>query len=199
MADDDNFTTWYHQHLPCGVSVIEQHLKDNPEQNVNDRDKYNTTALMWASLIKDIDAVTWLLHHGANVNLVDNYKDTALMYAAGSNDGEKKLPTIQTLIQRGADVGMTNKNGETALMKASDDTTITWLLDNMTRSQLLHQLETIRAFTGSNDYSRLTQLINERIAPEPTSDNTKEPGDAEVRGNVATSSLFFSSAILLLL
>lgn len=175
MTDENNFCEWYCRNIPTNVSVIEQYLKDNPQQNVNDRNTGNkTTALMWASFLHHVNTVVWLLNKGADVNIVSSNNETALMYATEQSEGFKncKMSTIQTLFKHGADVGMINCDGETALMKmntSEDNTIITWLIDNMTKSQLDHQIQTIDDYTGLKDYSELTQLINKRIAAGTTS------------------------------
>ena len=175
---DDNFGKWYFDNQDSNVGDIEKRLKNNPEK-VNDRDSttYNTTALMWASLLKRIDIIRWLLDHGAEVNLVDNGNQTALMYAASSTNGDN-LPTIQMLIKKGANVDMTVKDGRTALMLESNDTTIRWLINHMSITQLHRQILAIQSYKNPDDYSKLTQLINERIVNE--SHNTKGPGEAAV-------------------
>ena len=83
--------------------------------NINFKDNYGDTALMWASSEDNIYIVEILLNHGANIDLLDDDGDTALDLAVG--DGNTDI--IELLLEHGAEVNIQNEFGETALIKAS--------------------------------------------------------------------------------
>ena len=85
--------------------------------NVNTKDKYGYTALMYAALQDDAETVNALLEIGADINAKSNSGLTALMLAAYSGH----LEIIDILIKAGADVNARKDNydGLTVLMEAT--------------------------------------------------------------------------------
>ena len=79
---------------------------------INAQDKDGRTPLMLALEEKNIDAVSLLIEHGANLEVKDNYNWTALLYAAKS--GHESL--VLSLLQAGCSVdGVPAKHQSTAL------------------------------------------------------------------------------------
>ncbi|MEI0518875.1 ankyrin repeat domain-containing protein [Brachyspira murdochii] len=56
--------------------------------DVNVKDDYNKTALMYASEKGHLEIVKYLLDKGADINAKDNYGKTALMYASEKGHSE---------------------------------------------------------------------------------------------------------------
>jgi hypothetical protein len=91
--------------------------------DVNARDTWGWTPLMWAANRGRIDLVGWLLEHGADVNVRDTHRHneghTALMYT-------HHLDVIHLLLRHGADPNIRNDRGlasyEAALFQAGDGT-----------------------------------------------------------------------------
>lgn len=92
--------------------------------DVNLRQAYDETALIWAAKANAVDAIQVLLKAGADINAVSRYvsnyhifSGTALMHAVD----EKKLDAIKALIKAGADVNIRSNDydGRTALMLAA--------------------------------------------------------------------------------
>mgnify|MGYP000403499361 CR=1 FL=1 len=77
--------------------------------NVNARDTYGQTPLMYAASLNSPTAVAELSVI-ANINAQSNAGWTALMYAARDNPD-----VVATLLNRGADARLTNSDGQTAL------------------------------------------------------------------------------------
>lgn len=73
------------------------------------------TALHWAALRGDLNAVETLLDAGADVNVVDSFKCTPLLYAVSA-----AVPRIvELLILSGANVNVTNHGGDSPLHYAA--------------------------------------------------------------------------------
>ena len=65
---------------------------------------------------KNVDAVTVLLRHGADVNWEDGFNTTALMYAASSGN----IDIIKLLLNNGADIKHKDKQGNDAISVAKE-------------------------------------------------------------------------------
>ncbi len=88
--------------------------------DVNARDIFMRTPLMiFSDFSAKIEAVKFLLEHGALVNLQDKNKKTALMYAAEYAGHEENQNVIKMLLEKGAKIDIEDEYGETALMIAS--------------------------------------------------------------------------------
>ena len=69
-------------------------------------DASGTTALMLAAAAGQVDAIRWLLQHGAGIDARDRVMErTALMFAAGRNRGE----AIEALARADMSLGATSK------------------------------------------------------------------------------------------
>ena len=77
-------------------SVVENLIKENTD--INCRDEYKQTPLMWAVAIENKGIVQHLLKHGADVNYRDENGDTALTIA--KNFGHNEIANV--LKQAGA-------------------------------------------------------------------------------------------------
>jgi len=84
--------------------------------DVNVRDEYGWTPLLWASMNGNTDIVRVLLVSGANPNTRNKYGWTPLMWAAGQGYGE----IVRSLIASGARLNAQDRNGWTAIMWAWD-------------------------------------------------------------------------------
>jgi len=84
--------------------------------DINMKDKYDKTALMYAVTYKFLLIVRTLLDAGADPNLQDNDGKTALMMASTSKIFDK-------ILDAGADVNIVDKNGETIVMSRFNEFT----------------------------------------------------------------------------
>ena len=83
-------------------------------ENINIKDDYGMTALIYASCWGYKDMCSLLLKNGADVNIKDNYGNTSLIYA--SLYGYKN--TCLSLLENGANIEEKNKKNRTALILA---------------------------------------------------------------------------------
>ena len=84
--------------------------------DVNVRDEYGWTPILWAAMNGHTDVVRVLLAAGANPNTRNKYGWTPLMWAAGQGYGE----IVRSLIASGARLNAQDRNGWTAIMWAWD-------------------------------------------------------------------------------
>ena len=84
--------------------------------DVNVRDEYGWTPLLWAAMNGHTDIVRVLLVSGANPNTRNKYEWTPLMWAAGQGYTE----IVRSLVSFGARINAQDRNGWTALMWAWD-------------------------------------------------------------------------------
>ena len=113
-------------HTPLMVALKDERatclpllLSSVPEWTIrylNEQNSEGVTALMLATLHREIKCIYVLLINGADVEIKDDRGETVLMIAAqeGYTDG------LQILLNAGAEVNnVSNKNGHTALMQAA--------------------------------------------------------------------------------
>ena len=84
--------------------------------DVNVRDEYGWTPILWAAMNGHTDVVRLLLASGANPNTRNKYGWTPLMWAAGQGYSE----IVRSLIASGARLNAQDGNGWTAIMWAWD-------------------------------------------------------------------------------
>jgi ankyrin repeat protein len=84
--------------------------------DVNVRDQYGWTPLLWAAMNGHTEMVRVLLVSGANPNTRNKYEWTPLMWAAGQGYSE----IVRSLLSFGARINAQDRNGWTALMWAVD-------------------------------------------------------------------------------
>jgi ankyrin repeat protein len=84
--------------------------------DVNVRDQYGWTPLLWAAMNGHTEVVRVLLVSGANPNTRNRYEWTPLMWAAAQGYDE----IVRSLIAFGARLNAQDRNGWTALMWAKD-------------------------------------------------------------------------------
>ncbi len=84
--------------------------------DVNVRDEYGWTPILWAAMNGHTDIVRVLLVSGANPNTRNKYGWTPLMWSAGQGYSE----IVRSLIASGARLNAQDRNGWTAMMWASD-------------------------------------------------------------------------------
>jgi ankyrin repeat protein len=87
--------------------------------NVNLRNIYGDTALIWASNNGYLDIVEELIKANADVNLQSNYGNTASALICAIKKNNIKI--VKALIKAGANLNLQYKNGGTALIWASYD------------------------------------------------------------------------------
>ena len=85
------------------------------EVNINTRDEFGSTALIYASKFGNVEMCSLLIEKGADVNAKDSFSHTSLLEA--SRGGHHDV--VEILLENGADVDMRDF-GETALMWASE-------------------------------------------------------------------------------
>ena len=81
--------------------------------DVDSRDLYDQTPLMYAYSLGYIGAANTLMEHGADINAVDNFGNTALHCYL--KDRSCDFNEVKVIYEYGADLNIRNKNGETAL------------------------------------------------------------------------------------
>ena len=95
------------------LASVERHLQKGEDVNV--RDNYGRTPLIWAVDSGDLDLVNFLVAKGADVNAKDKSDKTPLMRAAFKGD----LEMVKGLVDKDADVNAKDKWGATPLMEAA--------------------------------------------------------------------------------
>ena len=94
-----------------GHLEIAKYLLLSKSAQVDPKNKYNETPLMWACGRGHFIIVNLLLDKGANINFLNIDRDTPLHYAVDGNH----LDVVKLLIQRGADTTKRNKCGKAPL------------------------------------------------------------------------------------
>lgn len=89
-------------------------LRSTPCYCINERDAMGRTALFWAALRGDLEAVNQLLGHGADPSIADNRGSTPLL-ASVIESSEK---VFRSLLDAGANIDARDHLGRTALMEA---------------------------------------------------------------------------------
>ena len=97
------------------LSVIK--LLTQKKINLNYRDNFGKTALIYCALKGNLDAVKHLISCGADPNIADDFSNTVLHHAVASKNREaaKFLLTVPD-----TDVNAKNRDGSTALLMAVD-------------------------------------------------------------------------------
>ena len=98
------------------VEVLSCLVENGADVNAQ-KDVDNCTALMMASLNCQMDAIAFLIKHGANIGLQDKNGDTALHYAARHQKDTGRV--VGCLIESGADVDARSYDNNSPLMLAS--------------------------------------------------------------------------------
>lgn len=98
-------------------NIEEVQLLINSGVDLDIKDIYGITALMWASRKNYIDIAELLIRNNANLDIQDNYGRTALAFAA-EDDYYNNYETVKLLIDNHANLNIQDINGNTALMKA---------------------------------------------------------------------------------
>jgi len=93
--------------------TLQRYLKQGAD--IDAKDRFGNTSLMWASLKDHTTVVQQLISAGADINAKNNYGYTALIRA--SRNGHAAV--VQQLIAAGADINAKDNHGSTALMEAS--------------------------------------------------------------------------------
>jgi len=101
---------WFRQLEPLNAMTIALALQS--KNQIDSQDERGYTALIWASIHGQDDAVCYLLEAHAKIDTKDNFGQSALYYAAVNN----RLPTIHLLLEAGADKSQLDM--ATALMTA---------------------------------------------------------------------------------
>jgi len=95
------------------VSKLLHHNKksadEGPSNFLEMKDKNSRTALVWATIVSDVDILKQLIGNGADVNVEADkaLKLTAMHYAAAKGD----VDILDTLLRAGADYQRLDKNG----------------------------------------------------------------------------------------
>ncbi|XP_063309684.1 ankyrin repeat and death domain-containing protein 1B [Pelobates fuscus] len=97
--------------VPTMMSLKDQRI------NINSKNNLNRTALHFAVAGNNLQAVSFLLHHKARVDIVDKHGLCVLHLAAWSAD----LTVFQMLIKAGADQKTTNEDGMNVLHFAAQN------------------------------------------------------------------------------
>ncbi len=95
------------------ISAAEDYIQKGAD--VNKKDQYGKTALMWAVGLGHIDIVKLLIKHKVDLDVTGEYGRTVLMDALESDYTD----IANLLIQKGADVNKKDQYGKTALMHAA--------------------------------------------------------------------------------
>lgn len=113
----ENFVTKY-QMGPLHQSVLgsagtnmQELLKCSHNFAIDQKDSRGQTALYWAALRGDMQAVSYLLAAGAAINMKTNHESGILTAALISNN----VPCIETIMKSGCEVNYTDADGYTPL------------------------------------------------------------------------------------
>jgi TonB family protein len=79
--------------------------------DINAKDRYGWTALIYAAEKGDLESLSTLLSHSADPNVKDESGNTALMYAAE----EGRLDQVNAMLRSSPDINAANDEGLTAL------------------------------------------------------------------------------------
>jgi ankyrin repeat protein len=94
--------------LQGNLEAVQQHIKAG--SNLNEKDKFGSTALIIASTFGKTDVARALIEAGADINLINADGSTALITAAFFCRTE----IVKALLEKGADKSIKNKVGSTA-------------------------------------------------------------------------------------
>ncbi|XP_023215585.1 protein TANC2-like [Centruroides sculpturatus] len=81
---------------------------------ITTKDENGFSALSWASMNGQIQAITWLLERGADINGTDSFGRTPLILSVT----ESNVEVVQMLLNNGACINHVDKNGFTAIDRA---------------------------------------------------------------------------------
>jgi ankyrin repeat protein len=126
----------YEQDFPEVVQLIEEGI------NVNAKDYYNTSALMYALKGDSLRIIRYLLAEGADVNAKDDYGTSVLMQAIL---GGKKEIALEILPQI-TEINHQDLNGYTAMFYASQENNITLMQAMLNSGADIH----IKSRLGTN-------------------------------------------------
>ena len=116
ITDVDRFTCLQRAiYRDCSKEILMAVLDHGAD--VNATNKYNETALMAASKMENIDAISVLLNAGANPHIA-NIHGCTWLHCIVWEDCNKEV--LQAIIDHGADVNATDKSNKTALMIACE-------------------------------------------------------------------------------
>ena len=102
------------RHIQFIQSIRSDNLHLYHRFDLNFRDYYGKTALIWACINDNYEVVTQLIKAGVDINIQDNDGNTALMFAVLNNSRNENM--IRILIESGADLKLQDNNGNTALL-----------------------------------------------------------------------------------
>lgn len=92
--------------------------------NINTKNRYGTTALMYAAYSHDSKCVDLLIKNKADINIKDKNKRNALIYSCMNSDwglyGSLNPDVLKSLINAGANINEIDEEGNTALLYAID-------------------------------------------------------------------------------
>jgi ankyrin repeat protein len=178
---EDRRCTWMRAALEGRTEMIKALLAKGGD--VNERDNWGRTALMFAAINLHHETVRTLLESGADVNVKAYDGATALMLAACAGD----IDTVRAFLARGADVnGKFVTTGKTASMLAAEH-----------RYDEIAQL--IREIEGTTSLATTAQPLVELQAelklvksgnqiPEKANNHLSDPGTAILNHNLHSTS-----------
>ena len=125
--------------------------------DVNLQDHHGYTALHHAVQSKNFDAVSCLVHNGADINLFTSInKQTPLMLACQSHN----MDAINFLLNKGAEVNLQDKDGKSALHFASSNIWY-WFIQNLADVNMCdnHNCTPLMQASRKSDVKKVAMLI----------------------------------------
>ena len=114
LGADVNILNYNNQNSLFYTNNIElQELLIKNGVNINQKDNFGKTCLMYACIENKLDSIKLLVKSGAELNITDDNGVTAIMHACKQSGSYE---SIECLIKSKADVNIQDKKGKTALM-----------------------------------------------------------------------------------
>jgi ankyrin repeat protein len=161
------------------LEKVKQLLEEGAD--VNAKDDFGKTALMWACEYGYKEIAELLIEKGADLNAQDKYGLTALIYATKWSQKE----VVKLLLEKGADMNIKDKDGRTALWYA-------FLIEDEEIIELLKSYETkTKKMICPNCKAETDGLIETPYGKFCSNCKDDIPDEKDIRGNYNDGDEYF--------